>query len=113
MFTSCSSSASGYARVVAHNISNRKRSSAVRNSPLDDFQNWLMAVDCRNPQCRRERAYDVAAMARVYPGLTVGQAISRMRCSGCGLPPSTVCVRTKEGLGNRPVEIALVGRDSV
>ncbi len=98
---------------MGHNVSNRKRSGQILNSPLDDFRTWLLAVDCRYPQCARGRAYDVAAMAGVYPGLTVGKAIARMRCSGCGLPPSSVRLRTKDESHSRATEIALVGRDSV
>lgn len=45
-----------------------------------------LAVDCLNPECRRDRMFAVTELAEFYGRQhTVAEALRRMRCSdGCG-----------------------------
>jgi hypothetical protein len=98
---------------MGHNASNRKRSSAILRAKLIDYAAWQLIVDCGGRDCARLRAYDVAALARLYPEETVSGAIRRMRCSDCACSPSIARMRPK-GRGLRLAEdIPLIGAESV
>ena len=73
---------------MGHTKSNTALATAVLRSPLEEFAGSKLAVNCRSPGCPRGRAHDVAGLSRFYRGLTVFQAISRMRCETCGRPPA-------------------------
>jgi hypothetical protein len=49
----------------AANATARAHRRAVLESPLGDFEGWLLAVDCGAPDCRRNRAHDLQELARV------------------------------------------------
>ncbi len=70
---------------MAANASPRAQRRAVPESPLRDFEAWLMGVDCGEPGCRRDRVYALADLARFYDGtVTVGVVLRRLRCQECG-----------------------------
>ena len=69
---------------MAANASIRAQCRAVLESPLRDFEAWLVAVDCGEPGCRRDRVYALADLARLYGGaVTVGAVLRRLRCQEC------------------------------
>jgi hypothetical protein len=98
---------------MGHTISLKKRSTRVLGSPLADFAQWRLLVDCGGRTCPRERAYDVIQLARNYPGQTVAQAIRRMRCAACGCSPATVQLRPGPAMPTGTPGIALLGRGSM
>ena len=69
---------------MAANASIRAQRRAVLESPLRDFEAWLIAVDCGAPGCRRDRVYALAELAGFYGGtVTVGTVLRRLRCQEC------------------------------
>ncbi len=67
-------------------------------SPLRDMTGMYLAVDCGAPDCRGERTYAVAALARSYgEAMTMAGMIQRMRCAGCGGHVRAACIVTGPG----------------
>jgi hypothetical protein len=64
--------------------------------PLRDFADYPFATQYLTPACRFRR-FPVAPIAAARPGITVADALARLRCRDCGQPP----------------EIALLVKDSV
>jgi hypothetical protein len=98
---------------MGHTLSLKKRSATLLRSPLADFTDWRLMVDCGGRECARERAYDVAQLVRTDPGQTVSEAVRRMRCTGCGCSPATVQLRPGPGIPKGTQGIALIGPGSV
>lgn len=70
---------------MAANTSPRTERRAVLDSPLRDFETWLLAVDCRAPGCQRDRVYALADLVRFYGStVTIGDVLRRFRCQECG-----------------------------
>ena len=70
---------------MAANASIRAQRRAVLESPLRDFEAWLVAVDCGGPDCRRDRVYTLAELVGLYGGaVTIGAMLRRFRCQECG-----------------------------
>ncbi|MGG5890187.1 hypothetical protein ACLF3G_24010 [Falsiroseomonas sp. HC035] len=59
--------------------------------PLSDFEDFQFATQCPSPACRFRR-FPVAAIAASRPGITVGDALARLRCQACGQPPEIVAL---------------------
>ena len=51
--------------------------------PLDHFAGWRLVVDGCNPECARVRTHGMRQIARMNRGMTLGQALTRLRCNGC------------------------------
>jgi hypothetical protein len=97
---------------MGHNSSNRKRSSTVMRAPLSEYADWHLVLDCAGLDCPRMRAYDVAALAGLYPDETVAGVIRRLRCSTCACSPAVARMRQKQSGRGRVEDIALVGPGS-
>ena len=70
---------------MSANASPRARRYAVLESPLRAFEKWLIAIDCGNPECRRDRIYSLGELARFYGGtVKVAEVLRRLRCQDCG-----------------------------
>ena len=99
---------------MGHTITPRKRATEALRLPLDHFAGWRLAVDCGSPECARGRTYDMKQLARMYRGLTLGRALTRLRCNGCTRAPTAVVLRPGPDMdARRTAEIALVGPGSV
>jgi hypothetical protein len=98
---------------MGHTISLKKRSAMLLRTPLADFVDWRLIVDCGGRECARERAYDAAQLVQSYPGQTVSEAIRRMRCTGCGCSPVAVQLRPGPSMPKGTPGIALIGPGSV
>lgn len=72
---------------MGHNTSPRQQLGRILETLLDEWTTAHLRLDCGNALCARGRRYLVRDLARMYPGLTVGQAIARMRCATCRHPP--------------------------
>ena len=89
-----------YVLSMAANASVRAQRRAVLESPLRDFEGWLVAVDCGGPGCRRDRVYSLADLAGLYGGtVTVGEVVRRLRCQECGGRAQKATLRT--GIAHR------------
>src|SRR5690348_11245508 len=75
-----------FARMAAANASARGQRVAILASPLGELTGFSLVVDCGMAVCGGERTYTLAALAACYSaGMTVGEALRRMRCGrGCG-----------------------------
>jgi hypothetical protein len=63
--------------MAAANASARGQRSAILASPLHELTGFCLAVDCLNPDCRRDRMFAVAELASFYGGQrTVGEVLS-------------------------------------
>ena len=70
---------------MSANASPRAQRYAVLESPLRDFDGWLIAIDCGNPECRRDRIYSLGELAGFYGGtVKVAEVLRRLRCQDCG-----------------------------
>ena len=102
--------------MAAANTSPRKQREAVLASTLGELIGFVLAVDCLTAGCRRERAYAVHELAGVHGrGMTVTQAIRRMRCAECGeKPPRAAWLLTGPDLSRRirPRRVPLIGPDA-
>ena len=72
---------------MSHNISHRQQRDRLLASPLDQWTGAQLMLDCGHPLCARGRRYLVRDLSGVYRGLTVGQALLRMRCATCKSAP--------------------------
>ena len=72
--------------MAAANASARGQRVAILASPLHELTGFCLAVDCLNPECRRDRMFAVTELAEFYGRQrTVSEVLRRMRCSdGCG-----------------------------
>ena len=77
---------------MAHNRSPSRIRSDVLASPLDIYRGWLIEVECGTPGCPVGRSHRADALARHYPGCTVGQLVGRMKCVACGQGPKAVVI---------------------
>ena len=77
---------------MAHNRSPGKIRSDVLGSPLDIYRGWVIEVECESPNCPVGRSHRVDALARHYPGRTVGEVIGRLRCVACGQGPRVIVI---------------------
>jgi hypothetical protein len=98
---------------MGHNVSTSKRASAALRLPLADFGGWRLAVECGSRGCAIGRAYDVTQLSHFYSGLTVFQAINRMRCSACQKPPCEARLKPGPSMPRIAREIPLKGSGSV
>lgn len=75
-----------FGTLAAANASARGQRVAILASPLGELTGFSLVVDCLAPGCGGELSYTVAALAACYSaGMTVGEALRRMRCGrGCG-----------------------------
>jgi len=102
-----------YHPAMGHTVTTRKRAAEALRSPLEGWSGWRLAVECGGPGCATGRAYGVAQLCRSYPGRTVYEAVSRMRCNGCGRPPAEVRLVPAPGMPRRAEAIPLRGPGSV
>ena len=72
---------------MAHNRSRTKLRSDVLGSALNIYRGWLLKADCGSPGCPVGRSHRLEALARYYPGATVGDVLNRLRCLKCGQGP--------------------------
>jgi hypothetical protein len=95
---------------MAANISARKLQLEALGAPAATYAHCFLTVECAGPECERGRTFPMEGFAGVFPGLTVGEILKRMRCQSCGGP--LVSARLLTGLpgrkGSRWVE--LIGR---
>ena len=89
---------------MAMNQSLESRQRGVRASPLDAWTGEQLDIRCR---CGRQVSYWCHAVASACPGLSVGEAVARLRCRECGEPPARVAISGT--LSGRRVWMALVG----
>ncbi len=59
--------------------------------PLAEFAGYEFATQCPTPACRFRR-FPVAPIAAARPGITVADALARLRCSDCGARPEIVAL---------------------
>jgi hypothetical protein len=100
---------------MAANASARGQRAAILSAPLTEFRGFCLAVDCLTDGCRGERSYTMAALAACYSGRwTVGEALRRMRCGGCGGRVSAAWLVTGEELNTRirPRRVPLWGPEA-
>jgi hypothetical protein len=99
----------------AANTTSRSQRTAIMSSKLGELEGFELHIDCRSPGCRGERAYAVLDLARYHgAGVTVAQALYRMRCRHCGRkPPRAAWIVTGPVLNKkvRPRRIALLSTD--
>ena len=70
---------------MSANASPRAQRRAILESPLAEFEAWLLAVDCGQDGCRRDRVYSLGELAGVYGRkVKVGEVLIRLRCRECG-----------------------------
>ncbi len=97
---------------MGHNVSTRKRTSQIMSAPLADWAGWRLEVDCGGQGCPRGRKYDIRQLSGMYRGLSVSDALRRMRCSQCGYNASTAVMRPGPEIRVRHEGIALIGPGS-
>lgn len=68
---------------------NRVAGRAALPRPLADFADYEFGVQCPSPACRFRR-FQAGPIAAARPGITVGEALARLRCADCGKPPEIV-----------------------
>jgi hypothetical protein len=73
-----------YPPPMAAILSARKLQLEILGSAAADYRHCFLTVDCGGAGCERGRTYPVSGIAGVFPGLTMGEVLSRMRCHGCG-----------------------------
>ena len=95
---------------MAANASIRAQRRAVLESPLRDFEAWLVAVDCGAPGCRRDRVYALAELVGLYGGaVTIGAMLRRLRCQECGGKVTTATIQSGLQIGrHRPRALVLL-----
>lgn len=69
---------------MAANTSARKLQLEALSAQAADYGHCFLTVDCGAEPCERGRTYPVNGLAGVYPGLTLGEILRRMRCHACG-----------------------------
>ena len=72
---------------MGHNVSRRQQRDRLLASPLAQWHPAQLMLDCGHPLCARGRRYLVRDLSGVYPGLSVGDALRRMRCATCKRTP--------------------------
>lgn len=79
------------------------------DSPLRDFETWLLAVDCRASGCQRDRVYALAELVRFYGStVTIGDVLRRFRCQECGQRVMAATLKTGLDTGRvRPRALVL------
>jgi len=72
--------------MAAANASARRQRSAILASPLHELTGFCLAVNCLDPQCRRDRMFAISDLADFYGRQrTVAEVLQRMQCSErCG-----------------------------
>jgi hypothetical protein len=73
--------------------------------PLVEFAAFEFATQCPTPACKFRR-FAVAPIAEARPGLTVADALARLRCRDCGEAPEIVLL-CRERLGTGEESLAL------
>ena len=80
-------------------------------APLRDMTGMYLAVDCGTADCRGERTYAVASLARFYrEDRTMADVLHRMRCAACGSHVRAAWLITGPG-ARRAGRVPLLGRD--
>ena len=102
--------------MAAANASARGQRVAILASPLHELTGFCLAVDCLNPECRRDRMFAVTELAEFYGRQrTVAEVLRRMRCSdGCGGRVAAAWLVTGPILDARvrPRRVALLGPEA-
>jgi hypothetical protein len=74
----------------------------VLSQTLRELAGFLLAVDCGQPGCPRDRAYDLSNLAGFYGcSMTVGEVIRRLRCRECGGRADKVTLKSNPALRGR------------
>ena len=76
---------------MAANISQGQLRSQVLACRLDQLPNWTLHVACK--PCLRQAEITVATLHR--PDWTMAQVMMRLRCQGCGQPPTILVGGTR------------------
>jgi hypothetical protein len=66
------------------NISPTKFRSLVLATPLRDYTNCTLLVDCFGLNCARGRLVAISTLPSVDGEATIGQALRKLKCSACG-----------------------------
>ena len=66
------------------NISPTKFRSLVLATALSDYANCTLLVDCFGPDCARGWVVAISTMPGVDAGATIGEALRKLKCIGCG-----------------------------
>ena len=102
--------------MAAAKASARAQRVAILASPLPELTGFCLAVDCLNPECRRDRMFAVTELAEFYGRQrTVAEVLRRMRCSdGCGGRVAAAWLVTGPILDTRvrPRRVALLGPEA-
>jgi hypothetical protein len=102
--------------MAAANASARGQRAAILASPLHELTGFCLAVDCLASECRGERSYAIADLARFCGSdRTVGEVLRRMRCSrGCGGRVGAAWLETGPILNARvrPRRVPLLGPEA-
>lgn len=99
---------------MAHGLSPRQLREQVLATPLAHYRQWRFVVCCGRCQ-DGARHLAISLLIPRHPGVTVAQAIARMRCrvSGgrCGIPPSYVRIEESGcgGLRGDRLQVVLIG----
>jgi hypothetical protein len=71
---------------MAANISARKLQLEALGAPAASYAHCFISVECAGQDCQKGRTFPVEGFAGVFPGLTLGEILKRMRCQTCGGP---------------------------
>jgi hypothetical protein len=72
--------------VQFHDHPNMTAGRAALSHRLANFADHEFATQCPTPACRFRR-FPVAPIAEARPGITVAEALARLRCVDCGEAP--------------------------
>jgi hypothetical protein len=69
---------------MGHTVSARRQHQRLLASPVAEWRDWQLAIDCGTPTCTRGRRYLMADLARFWPEETIAGLLRRMACQVCG-----------------------------
>jgi hypothetical protein len=105
-----------FARMATANASARGQRVAILASPLGELTWFSLVVDCGRSGCGGERAYAVVELVASYSaGMTVSEALRRMRCGReCRGRAAVTWLATGPVLNRRirPRRVALLGPEA-
>jgi hypothetical protein len=78
---------------------------AAMPRPLADYADFQFLTQCPTPACKFRR-FPVAPVAAARPGITVADALGRLRCQDCNARPEIVLL-ARERLGTGEEIVAL------
>ena len=89
---------------MSHNLTPNMRRRNLLGFPVDTYgRAWTLLLDCGTEGCAGHRAVPMVELATRHPSLLLGEALLKMRCSGCGKQPARAALYKRDPVHGGPV----------